>query len=175
HKGVEASRGATIPDEAYLDVLFMLIDYSIRSYELLHRPLRPEEKAEVFDVFLRVGRRMELKNLPPTYPLWKSQRESYLQENLVYSEFSGHLYGRYRESLGIVRYRLLLHAQVLLVPGRVSQILPLPGRALLRPVVFLYKGLRLVRLDRLVKFILLPAQYRKQVYQLDRYISTSNS
>src|ERR1700749_650136 len=45
HKGVEASLGATIPDQAYLDVLFLLIDYSIRSFELLHRPLTPEEKA----------------------------------------------------------------------------------------------------------------------------------
>src|SRR5882762_8400842 len=39
HKGVEASRGARIPDTAYLDVLFMLIDYSIRSFELLERKL----------------------------------------------------------------------------------------------------------------------------------------
>ncbi|MBS1662054.1 MAG: DUF2236 domain-containing protein [Bacteroidetes bacterium] len=167
HKGVEASRGAAIPDEAYLDVLFMLIDYSIRSFELLHRPLSTEEKGEVFDVFNRVGRRMGLKNLPPTYSFWKRQRDVYLQENLVYSEFSKHLYGRYRESLGTVRYQLLLHAQVLLVPDRVHQLLPLPGKALLRPVVFVYKGLRLIRLDRLVKFILLPPQYRKQVFQLD--------
>jgi len=32
HKGVEASRGDKIPDTAYLDVLFMLIDYSIRAF-----------------------------------------------------------------------------------------------------------------------------------------------
>src|ERR1700759_1952636 len=68
HKGVEASRGASIPDEAYLDVLFLLIDYSIRSFELLHRRLSPEEKAEVFSVFYRVGARMGLKALPLTYP-----------------------------------------------------------------------------------------------------------
>src|ERR1700712_977345 len=37
HKSVEASRGARIPDEAYLDVLYMLIDYSIRSYQLLEQ------------------------------------------------------------------------------------------------------------------------------------------
>jgi len=30
HKGVEHARGAQIPDWAYRDVLFMLIDYSIR-------------------------------------------------------------------------------------------------------------------------------------------------
>src|ERR1700742_3033771 len=37
HRGVEQQRNGRIPDEAYLDVLFMLIDYSIRSFELLHR------------------------------------------------------------------------------------------------------------------------------------------
>ena len=31
HKSVEASRSMNIPDEAYLDVLYLLIDYSIRS------------------------------------------------------------------------------------------------------------------------------------------------
>src|SRR5512140_1323366 len=39
HTGVERSRGASIPDWAYRDVLFMLIHYSIASYELLERKL----------------------------------------------------------------------------------------------------------------------------------------
>src|ERR1700733_5640781 len=51
HKGVETSRAARIPDSAYLDVLFMLIDYSIRSFELLNHQLSDKEKAEIFDVF----------------------------------------------------------------------------------------------------------------------------
>src|SRR5471030_3514335 len=51
HRGVEQSRGARIPDWAYRDVLFMLIDYSIRSYEVLERQLTDEEKEEVFEVF----------------------------------------------------------------------------------------------------------------------------
>src|SRR3982751_4020515 len=48
HKGVEQNRGATIPDWAYRDVLFMLIDYSIRSFELLERKLNTAEKTEAF-------------------------------------------------------------------------------------------------------------------------------
>src|SRR6185295_9915837 len=39
HIGVENSRGAKIPDWAYRDVLFMLIDYSISSFEVLERKL----------------------------------------------------------------------------------------------------------------------------------------
>src|SRR5579859_3303596 len=52
---VEKSRGARIPDSAYRDVLFMLIDYTIRSFELLERQLTAAEKGEIFDVFNRVG------------------------------------------------------------------------------------------------------------------------
>ena len=44
HKNVETGRGMKIPDEAYLDVLYLLIDYSIRSYELLERKLSDAEK-----------------------------------------------------------------------------------------------------------------------------------
>src|SRR5215213_3734836 len=44
HSAVEANRGATIPDWAYRDVLFMLIHYSIASFELLERKLTAEEK-----------------------------------------------------------------------------------------------------------------------------------
>src|SRR5437879_2784912 len=39
HTDVETTRGATIPDWAYRDVLFMLIHYSIASFELLERKL----------------------------------------------------------------------------------------------------------------------------------------
>src|SRR6185312_3101776 len=44
HKNVENSRGSSIPAEAYLEVLFMLIDYSIRAFELLERRLSSSEK-----------------------------------------------------------------------------------------------------------------------------------
>src|ERR1700760_911930 len=71
HKTVEQNRHAQIPDWAYRDVLFMLIYYSIRSYEVLYRKLTETEKEEVFDVFLRVGRRMQLSGLPSGYKQWQ--------------------------------------------------------------------------------------------------------
>ncbi|MCW3105509.1 MAG: hypothetical protein JWQ09_15, partial [Segetibacter sp.] len=55
HSAIENQRGGKIPDWAYRDVLFMLIDYSIRSYEILERKLSDTEKEEVFHVFYRVG------------------------------------------------------------------------------------------------------------------------
>src|SRR5687767_15785669 len=42
HIAVEQNRGSSIPDWAYRDVLFMLIHYSIASYELLETRLSDE-------------------------------------------------------------------------------------------------------------------------------------
>jgi len=64
HAGVEENRGIKIPDWAYRDVTSMLIDYSIRSFELLHRKLTYSEKNEVFLVFTRIGNRMGVQGFP---------------------------------------------------------------------------------------------------------------
>lgn len=168
HKGVEEKRGATIPATAYLDVLFMLIAYSISSFELLERRLQPEEKAGVFEVFARVGRRMGLAGIPDRYEEWERLREQYIKDNLVVSDLSHDLYRRYRKSLGPVRYFLLLQAQVLLVPGRVRRLLDLPSFPLLYPIVQLYRLFRWLRLDKGIKTVLLPARYREQVFRLDQ-------
>ena len=47
HTTVEANRGFKIPSWAYLDVLFMLIGYSIASFKALERKLTDAEKEEV--------------------------------------------------------------------------------------------------------------------------------
>jgi len=44
HEQVEEKRGTKIPQWAYRDVLFMLIDYSIRAFEALERELSIQEK-----------------------------------------------------------------------------------------------------------------------------------
>jgi uncharacterized protein (DUF2236 family) len=168
HKSVEANRGASIPASAYLDVLFMLIGYSITSYELLERPLRVEEKAEVFDVFRRVGERMGLTGVPGDLAAWERMREQYIKDHLEPGAFSHDLYRRYRASLGPIRYALLIHAQVLLVPGRVRRLLDLPSIHWLAPVVSLYKLFRWLRMDKGIKTILLPPKYRAQVFGLDQ-------
>src|ERR1700760_156189 len=102
HHGVEESRGMRIPDSAYLDVLFMLIDYSIRSFELLERRLSKKERQEVWRVFYRVGKRMGLEGLPHNYDAWVLQRAEYLETNLVLSPFAIDLYSQYRRQLGVV-------------------------------------------------------------------------
>src|SRR5437763_419456 len=88
HSSVEAARGAPIPDWAYRDVLFMLIHYSIASFELLERKLSVEEKSEVFDVFYRVGAGMGLKDLPVSFDEWLVARDFHLQHDLQKSLYT---------------------------------------------------------------------------------------
>ena len=123
HSGVEAKRGAQIPDWAYRDVLFLLIDYSIRSFEIMERKLSGEEKIEVFDVFYRVGARMGLAGLPRTFSEWEEMRATHLEDNLRHNNYTDDLFSQYRRHLGLPRYRILLESQMLVVPQKVGHML----------------------------------------------------
>ena len=68
HQNVEQARGKRIPDWAYRDVLYLLIDYSIRSFEVLDRKLREDEKQEVFEVFQSVRLRNGGKRIAVQLP-----------------------------------------------------------------------------------------------------------
>ncbi len=167
HKAVENARGSVIPDWSYRDVLFMLIHYSIAAFELLERKLTPAEKQEAYDVFYRMGVRMRIPGLPPTYVEWLPIREKHLQEDLVLSEYTLDLFKQYKKHLGVFRYTLLKEAQLLVVPSLVKKMLNLGTVSLLRPVVPLYKVSRLIKADWLIKAVLLPSAYKKQIAELD--------
>jgi len=118
HSGVEAKRGSHIPDWAYRDVLFMLIDYFIRAYEVLER--RPDifEKREVFDVFYRMGQGMGVKELPKTFEAWETSREDHLQAHLQRSKYTDDLFRQYRRHLGLMGYKIMCEAQILVIPKK---------------------------------------------------------
>jgi hypothetical protein len=167
HTAVEQNRGFQIPDWAYRDVLFMLIHYSIASYELLEKKLSDEEKEEVFNVFYRVGKRMGLKDLPTTYTDWLPVREAHLLEDLQKSEFTSDLFKQYKKHLGAMRFKVLIEGQKLVVPDKVKELLQFSDFSLLTPVVPLYKISRLMKMDWLLKNILLPSDYKDQINELD--------
>jgi hypothetical protein len=169
HAAVEQSRGFSIPDWAYRDVLFMLIHYSIASYELLEKKLTDEEKEEVFNVFYRVGKRMGLKALPRSYNEWLPVRQAHLMQDLQESKYTIDLFKQYKKHLGTIRYRVLIEGQKLVVPDRVKELLHFSDFSLLTPVVPLYKFSRLMKMDWLLKNILLPPAYKKQIKELDVY------
>lgn len=167
HKGVEHARGSVIPDWAYRDVLFMLIHYSIASFELLEHKLTESEKQDVYDVFYRVGKGLQLKDLPLTYADWLGVREQHLRDDLAYSHYTKDLFLQYRKHLGTVRYALLIEAQLLVVPKQVKAWMKKPRPSLLAPAVPLYKLSRTFKMDRLIKTLLLPPAYKKQIDALD--------
>ena len=167
HTGVENKRGFNIPDWAYRDVLFMLIHYSVSSFELLERKLTGEEKEEVFDVFNRVGTRMGLKDLPTNYVEWLQVYHEHLEHDLEKSNFTVDLFKQYKKHLGAMRFKVLIEGQKLVVPERVKQLLHFSDFSLLTPVLPVYKISRLMKIDWLLKNILLPSDYKDQINELD--------
>ena len=167
HTAVEKSRGYSIPDWAYRDVLFMLIHYSIASYELLEKKLSDEEKEEVYNVFYRVGERMGLKELPLTYNEWLPVRRAHLMADLQKSEYTTDLFKQYKKHLGAMRFKVLIEGQKLVVPDRVKELLQFNDFSLLTPVVPVYKISRLMKMDWMLKSVLLPADYKEQINELD--------
>lgn len=169
HKQVEISRAAQIPDWAYRDVLFMLIDYSIRAYELLERKLTSAEKEDIFNVFYIVGMRMQLKDLPANYHTWTVARDIHLKEDLRYSNFTDDLFKKYREHLGVMRYWLLKKVQALITPQLVKELLSLRNANVWLPVFYLYKLSSVIKLQSWLRDLLLPVKYKTQIKQLNTY------
>jgi len=167
HGAVENARGAKIPDWAYRDVLFMLIHYSLAAFELLERKLTAQEKEDAYEVFLRIGQRMNIPGLPPTHIDWLPVREAHMQNDLGKSRYSADLFLQYKKALGTMRFFLLKQAQILVIPHRVLSLLGFSHFSLLSTLVPFYKISRLIKLDGAIKWLLLPAEYKKQIRELD--------
>ena len=168
HAAVERKRGQSIPDWAHRDVLYMLIDYSERAHELLDRPLTSDERRDLYDVFYRVGTGLGIPQLPESYSEWKTDRELHLRRDLVVSEGTKELYRRYREHLGIWRYRLMLSLQAILVPDHVRRLLKLESAEWMRPLVRVYPLLARAGLRSTIQEILVPSRHLASVRGLDR-------
>lgn len=168
HQAVEDRRASKIPDWAYRDVLFMLIHYSIASYELLERKLTEAEKQDLFDVFYRMGTRMNLSGLPRNYQEWLPMQQEHLHSDLASSHYTIDLFQQYRKHLGAVRYFLLKESQKLVVPETVRGLLGFSRYSWVTPLLFFYKFSRRLRLDGLLKRIILPGKYKREIDELDR-------
>jgi hypothetical protein len=168
HTAVEEARAATIPDWAYRDVLYMLIHYSISSFELLVRNLNQAEKQEVFNVFFRVGSRMGLSHLPVDYNGWLISQREHLQADLQVSNYTTDLFKQYHKHLGSFRFHILIEAQKLVVPARVRGLLGFSKISFFAPIIPLYKLARVLRIDWILISLILPGQYKKQIKDLNR-------
>jgi hypothetical protein len=167
HTGVETGRGTTIPDWAYRAVLYMLVHYSIASFELLERPLTRQEKGDVFGVFRQAGQRMGIPGLPAAYDDWAVAHQAQLEQDLGYSTYTADLYRQYRKHLGAVRYFILLKVQSRLLPEVPQKMLRLHPSRLLALALPLYKLSCKLGLSALLKALFVPGQYYAQVKELD--------
>ena len=66
-----------------------------------------------------------------------------------------------------MRFKVLIEGQKLVVPDIVKELLQFNEFSLLTPVVPLYKVSRLMKMDWLLKNILLPSDYKDQINRLD--------
>lgn len=171
HARVERARGGRIPEWAYRDVLYLLVAYTERAYELLERRLTAAEQEELFAVFRRVGEALKVSELPETYDGWLTDRARHLDRDLAYSDYTGRLYNAYRRHLGRWRYELLLGVQALLVPERARELLQLPGPIKQLPLAGAVCAYRLCdrgRLRPLVRRALVPRDHWEDVRRLGR-------
>jgi hypothetical protein len=133
----------------------------------LERKLTLSEKTEVFQVFLKVGQRMQLTGLPETFEQWQIMRIQHLQQNLISSHFTVDLYQQYKKHLGAARFILVKKIQAILVPPQVKQLLCLKDAPMLMPVLSIFKVIRNTAFGRFLKNALLPATYKAQIRALD--------
>jgi uncharacterized protein (DUF2236 family) len=167
HAGVEQARRQTIPDWAYRDVLYMLVDYSQRAFELLHRPLSNGERAELYATFRRLGELMHIRELPTGYAEWRRDRRLHLERDLEYTAYTKDLYNQYRQHLGEWRYRILLDVQALIVPSQVRRLLNLSADNPLSYLIWSYGIVDTFGLQTLVRRALLPPEHRQAVERLN--------
>ena len=170
HSRVENERQQTIPDWAYRDVLYMLIDYSERAHELLYRPLSNLQKADLFAVFRRIGEGLHVTQLPKTYSEWQVDRQRHLLRDLSYGKYTAMLFQSYRRHLGVLRYQLLLQVQALLVPQHVRSLLRLQPNLIISGLVDTYGLVSSLGLQSLVHGLLIPPRHWDDVRKFDRRV-----
>jgi uncharacterized protein (DUF2236 family) len=169
HRHLEGARGQEIPQWAYRDVLFILIDYGERAHEVVFGPMTEVERASHFGVGLALGRAMHLSGLPTTYAEYRDQRHQQLLEDYARGPLTDELYGSYRRALGPLRYRLLELIQASVLPEELRDVLRLKPSSIVDELLRCYRfvpggGNKL----RPLHDVLLPGRFAKQLREMER-------
>jgi len=169
HRRVEEARGEEIPQWAYRDMLFILINYGERAHEVVFGPITEAERASHFGVGLALGRAMHLSGLPSTYAEYKDQRHRQLLEDYARGPLTDELYSSYRRALGPWRFRLLRLVQASVLPEELRDVLRLESNPLVEELLRCYRlvpggGNKLHPLHN----VLLPVRFAKQLRQMER-------
>lgn len=167
HSSVERARGVAIPDWAYRDVLFILIDYGERAHAIVFGPMTEAERQAHFAALIAIGQAMRIPELPESYPAYQGQRHQQLLVDYAHTPLTDELYVCYRRDLGAVRYWLLRLLQGSLLPAELRPVVNLTSNPLINTLLRCY---RLLPGDgnkvRWLHGILLPRRYAQQVRSL---------
>lgn len=169
HRRVEDARGEEIPQWAYRDMLFILIDYGERAHEVVFGPMTEAERASHFRVVLTLGEAMHLSGLPTTYAEYRDQRRQQLLEDYARGPLTDELYASYRRALGPLRFRLLGLVQASVLPEELGEVLRLKPYPLVDELLRCYRfvpggGNKLRPLHK----VLLPGRYARQLREMER-------
>ena len=156
HRHVEEQRERRIPQWAYRDTLFMLIDYGERAHRIVFKPMTDAERRCSFEASRLIGEQLGIRGVPPSYAAYHSAREQHLRHHLAHSDLTDRLYGKYEEALGPVRMALLRDLQASLVPARVRSLLGLRRRRYVEILLRAYRHVRGGWLLWLLSPLLLP-------------------
>ena len=117
HHDVEAKRSReqgpmSISDQAYVQVLSMLIEYGIRGYEYLHRrEMSHVERGTYFNDMRSIALMMEIETFPEDYDDYVTRRTQMVMGDLQCNAFTRELMEAYRHSLPRLSYWGLLQFQ----------------------------------------------------------------
>jgi uncharacterized protein (DUF2236 family) len=169
HRGVEDARGEEIPQWAYRDMLFILIDYGERAHEVVFGPMTDAERDSHFGVALTLGQAMRLSGLPTTYAEYRDQRHQQLLEDYARRPLTDDLYASYRRALGSWRYRILHLVQAGVLPEELRDVLWLKPSPIVDELLRCYRflpggGNKLRPLHK----VLLPGRFAKQLRNMER-------
>jgi hypothetical protein len=169
HRRVEKARGEVIPQWAYRDMLFILIDYGERAHEVVFGSMTEAERASHFRVALALGQAMHLSGLPTTYAEYRAQRRQQLLEDYARGPLTDELYASYHRALGPLRFRLLRLVQASVLPDELRDVLRLKTYPLVDELLGCYRflpggGNKLRHLHG----ALLPGRFAKHLRELER-------
>lgn len=169
HGHVEHKRGKEIPQWAYVDVLFIIIDYGERAHSIVFGPMTEQEKLAYFEACLGIGKAMYLRELPQTYAQYLTQRKQHLIDDYAHTTLTDELFACYRKDLGAWRYFFLRLIQASLIPDQLRRVLKM------KPIWLVDKSLKLYRYWpgggnklRWLHSIILPYRFASQLRKLER-------
>jgi hypothetical protein len=109
-----------------------------------------------------------MQHLPENLEDWYKQRGEHLEQHLEYSQHSADLFLQYKKHLGSLRFFILKEVQNHLAPKEVSRLLHFRKFSIVPPLLSLYKISKRIKLDWVMRALLLPSQYKEQIRAIEK-------